>query len=534
MKNKAIAFIIFWIILFAALALRMNGLTWGLPTKTLALTTYHPDEPYLFQVFENIYRTHSLHPGRIGLLYGTFYFYIAGFLILIAKVLHLVTIGSRDTLLQNLSNLDKMYLAVRLFSVACGTASVIGVYFLGKRLFDATTGLWSVFFLAFAPISIAVSHYAKVDALLPLLVTALLWLTFDLMEKPGLFKASLCGLAAGLLASTKYNAGIFVLTPIVALLFIESSAIEKIRFGSAIVFGSIFGFVLTTPYAVLDFPLFISCLKEQFGMMGSGGVWNMGEGNGFRVYAAYYIPFGIGWIGWILALAGLIFVLMKRDRQKIVFIISFVVMLALLSRAAVRVTSYTAPLLPFVTILAAFAVNEIRIRLSIRPVKILFLAGVGLFQIAYGASFSRLYSEPNPREECGDWLLQNVSTEKSVGIIRSYFWTPGILRQAKPPYPLVKAGDDLSPFHLAVFNLKNIHPLPEYFVVSEMETREFFRIEKIDPSYARAIRDFLSHYTLIQNFELKPKILVLSFWRRPQPWDFLMIAPSMQIYKLKT
>jgi len=48
-------------------------MTQGLPTKTLSLTTYHPDEAFIFQAFEHRVKSHSLHSGVIALNYGTFF-----------------------------------------------------------------------------------------------------------------------------------------------------------------------------------------------------------------------------------------------------------------------------------------------------------------------------------------------------------------------------------------------------------------------------------------------------------------------------
>lgn len=528
MSSKKLQFILLCTIFLAAVVLRLSGLTWGLPTKTLSLTTYHPDEAYMFQVFENIYNTRSLHPGRVGLLYGTFFFYLSGFFLFLAKILGIIVIGSRDFLLQNLPNLDRMYLTIRLFSVACGVASVIGIYFLAKRLLDQNAGIWSAFFLAFSPIAIATSHYAKVDVLLPLLVIILLWQVFDLMEKPGWVKASLCGLTVGLLASTKYNAGIFLFTPLLALFF--SSADKKLILSLHIILSSLLGFLLTTPYSILDFPLFLDCLREQSGMVDSGGTWNFGKANGFWMYSSYYIPFAIGWFCWILSLSGFFLTIVNRNKEKIVFLLSFLILFALMLRTTTRLTAYTSPLLPFLVIFAATAIHQIHLHRN-KILKFLLLFSIAIYQILYGTSFSRLFSQPDTRELSANWILENVSTDKPIGIIRSYFWTPGLLRQAHPPYTIIKAGDDQIALDRSVLGLSAMRPLPPYFVESELETREFIRLEKLQPAYAETLRNFFSHYQVVEIFELNPKIFKIALWRRTPPWDFSMIAPTMRIFK---
>ncbi|MBI1979555.1 MAG: glycosyltransferase family 39 protein, partial [Elusimicrobia bacterium] len=450
MNPKKRPLILFFLFL-AAGALRLNGLDWGLPSKTLSLTTYHPDEAYLFQMFEHIHKNRSLHPGPVGLLYGTFYFYLVGFLIFLAKFFGILALGSREFLLQNLPNVDRMYLIARSFSVLCGIASVVAIYFLGKKIKDESCGIWSSFFLGFCPIAIAISHYAKVDALLPLLVIGLLWFSLDLLEKAEFKHLFWSGFFAGLLASTKYNAGIFVLTPLLSLIW--SPAENKLRAVLVIAGASLFGFLLTTPYAILDLPLFLSCLKQQFGMLGGGGVWEAGYPSGFWRYLTFYFPFGLGWLFWGLTLCGIGYSLSRKNPKDILLLSGFLIYFTLIGRAGHRLTAFLAALLPFASIFAAFALETIARHPFLTRVRVLIFSLILVLHVLYGFAFARLYSGPDPREQAEEWFSRNISTQKTVGIARSYFWTPGLFRQKGSPYPLQKGGDDLTGFDKSVLGL---------------------------------------------------------------------------------
>ncbi len=527
-----------FLILLGALYVRLEGIGWGLPEKTLSLTSYHPDEAYLFHALEHMKATHSLHPGRMGLLYGTLHFYLAGFFILMAKILGYLDFGSREFLLQNLSLANKLYMAPRILSVLCGVVSVAGVYYLGRRLYHPTLGLLSAFFLSFYPAAIAVSHYAKVDALLAPLVLCLLIFCLDLLENPQFKNAGKCGFITGLLASTKYNAGIFLLLPLslIALKFFKNSEIKQ-REGIYLVLGIILfagiGFVLTTPYAIMDFPLFFNCLTTQFSLAVGTGVWEVATPYPFWRYVYFYLPFGIGWVSLILFLAVLPWLLLRLGEKEILLFLGFLFYFLLISFSRQKLVSYTAPLLPLIAIFSGVALTVLTSVFRGASLRIMLVAIVLICHAFYGFCFSQLYSKVNSREQASMWLKENVPTENSIGIVRSYYWTPGLLRREHSPYPLIKAGGDQWSLEDSILGLSSIQKLPNFFVVSELEIREYFRLESSMPKYAKTVRNFLSNYEELKSFELKPQFLGVSLWKRTPPWDFSMISPTIKIYKKK-
>jgi len=81
---------------FSSLLLRLIGIPWGLPTKTLSLTTYHPDEAFIFQAFEHRVKSHTLHSGVIALNYGTFFYYLSAAFVGLAKILGIVVFVTRE------------------------------------------------------------------------------------------------------------------------------------------------------------------------------------------------------------------------------------------------------------------------------------------------------------------------------------------------------------------------------------------------------------------------------------------------------
>ena len=84
--NKNLIFLI--LILGLSFYLRVAGIRWGLPSKNLALTSYHADEPAVFFSFEEIKRNGTIFPPPESFFYwGPFYFYMVGAAIGIANFL---------------------------------------------------------------------------------------------------------------------------------------------------------------------------------------------------------------------------------------------------------------------------------------------------------------------------------------------------------------------------------------------------------------------------------------------------------------
>ncbi len=520
-------------VILSALCIRLDGIKWGLPSKTLTLATYHPDEAFLFQSLENMYKTRSLNPKKIALHYGTFHFYVAGAFLGAAKVLGIIHLGSRESLLSNFENVDRMYLTARLLSVFCALLSVWGIFMLTRRIYDENKALWAAFFMAFSPMSIDISHVGKLDSFLPPLVILLSWFTLNLLDNPSKKNAWLCGIASGLIASTRYNCGIFILVPL-GIIYFNRYKIAFLRI-FPVLFGAFLAFIATTPYALLDYKTFLAGLHHMESFVTTPTLPTFRDS---RPYNLIYIfetmmPFSMSWPATVFFVLGGIFCVKKGIiPQEKTLLLGFAAFVFVFCLSSARYTHYIAPLLPVICVFAAYGL----VRSLERVPKSLGVSAaiiVALFQISYAWAFNGLYSRPNTRELAGEYIMQNAGPKDSVGMVRSYFWTPGIFRQANPPIAVVKAGDDLSEYIDDVERLPTLSPAPSYFLLSENEMRSVrLYTAQNGKDYAGILESFLSQYDSPKSFELEPEIFGIRFWRRDAPWDLRLIAPRIDVYKI--
>jgi hypothetical protein len=156
-------------IVLGALALRATSLGFGLPA------VYNPDEVAILSR-ALAFAKGDLNPHNF--LYPTFLFYVLFGWVGAYFLLERVTGGvSSLHAFQQRFFVDPsgVYLAGRALGAVCGAATAGVTAVLGRRLFDAPTGLAAAALLAVSPLAVQDGHYVKHDVPATLLVTLALW-----------------------------------------------------------------------------------------------------------------------------------------------------------------------------------------------------------------------------------------------------------------------------------------------------------------------------------------------------------------------
>lgn len=272
------------IVLFG-FGLRVWAIRWGLPYVD------HPDEPALVNVVLRMMRNHDLNPHFF--LYPSLYFYL---LLAIFSAHHRLGLASGlYTGLDQMNVTTDVYTTIpeffvwgRALAIVLGSATVLGVFVLGKRSWNRSAGLLAALFLATLPFHMRHSQYVTTDVGSGWFVL-LAYLAATSILQSGRWQAYLwAGLWAGLAASTKYNAGAVVIPIVVAhLIFWRWQFLARV--GRVIAAGvvALLGFVVGTPYAVLAWPEFRDGILRQMTHYGAGshgdllGAWNVAGYLGF-------------------------------------------------------------------------------------------------------------------------------------------------------------------------------------------------------------------------------------------------------------
>ena len=248
------------LIIALALGLRLVGITHGFPF------IFHTDEPALVRSALGI--KFDLNPGHFD--WPHLYIYLNHFVYMVfAKFRDIIAVlGYKEYTYFTLPILwdDELifYLITRVFSAVLGALTVIPVYLTAKKIFNQRAGWLAGLALAITPFHVWHSHYSLADVPMMFFLAWALYFTASVLFKNSLKDYILAGLFIGLAASTKYNgalmAGGLVLAHLIRVLSEKNEKILDIDSWKRLVLAAVFstaGFVVGTPYSVLDYETFI-------------------------------------------------------------------------------------------------------------------------------------------------------------------------------------------------------------------------------------------------------------------------------------
>ncbi len=206
-----------------ALALRLWGITWGLPSATHYFS-YHPDESV---VLETSSLTMNVFAGRLlphYYNYPSLQLYLVCFTNTLAALFGAVDIVPKN-FAQWYPQWAKMYLVGRLLTVGMGVGTVWVTYTVGATVWGRRAGLAAALILATMPLHAQQSHFLTVDVPATFWVMlSLLWSVRLATDYPKPLKAALlAGLFAGFAAATLKRGMRFVQVPTSLLAQVDSS-----------------------------------------------------------------------------------------------------------------------------------------------------------------------------------------------------------------------------------------------------------------------------------------------------------------------
>ncbi len=344
------------ILLLIGGALRFAGIGYGLPY------TYRVDEPTMVSIALKIFQSGDLHPHWFG--YPSLMFYLNAVIYAIyfwIGRLFGVFVTPTDLAFPEIitagvgrAPLPSLFLLSRGLTALLGTACIGLTYLIGRRIDErASVALIAAAIVAVSPAAVQSSQSVTPDtfALFFILLSFLgtFWIASDPRSRNYIF----AGAAAGLAISSKYNAALIIL-PMVAAHFARFGWHGLTRKELYIGFGATaLGFLLTTPFAILDWRGFLQSSTlgaYQYAVEGHQGQ----EGNAFLWYIAYLNDVE-GWFG-ILAVLQAVYLLIIRPKSGLVLLIFPTIYFASISQLVIRNERTMMLIIPYIALLAAMFV----------------------------------------------------------------------------------------------------------------------------------------------------------------------------------
>ena len=336
------------------LVVRVIALDWGLPYVE------HFDEPALVKTV--ILMVQNGDPNPHTFLYPSLMYY----LLALATRLH-AWWGIHQGIYQSIKDLPPdtfgftvapgIYIWQRAVTATLSALTVPLTYLLGRDMFDRRVGLLGALLVMLATFHVFHSHLITADAPTGLWVVLALLAAWQIVVRGAAHGYLIAGLATGLAAGTKYNAVAVALAVAVAhLLYWRGRSLGRPLLwliASGIV--AALAFLVTTPYAVLDWNAFIGGLRFNAAHYAAGGHgdfigrWQLGE------YAVYLWADGLRPLGSVIALAGLPLLVWRYPRQSLVLVVVVAAEMLLLMVQVVNFVRNLLPIFPLLLLLAAAA-----------------------------------------------------------------------------------------------------------------------------------------------------------------------------------
>lgn len=432
--------VVLLMVLTLAAALRLHGLSFGLP-----FAHARPDEtavagPAVLCLIGQCRPVDFIYPT--GFIYVLTLAYLGVFLVRwVAGVSPDLTSFAESRRV----DLAPFFLTSRAISAIVGIATVYWVDRIGRLLWSPAAGLVSAGYLAVSLLHVRDSHFGTLDVTMTgLIVLATLYvLRWQQTPRHGLAIAA--GLVGGAATSTKYN-GLGVALPFLvaaASLLAVPRPTRRVRPSTVAIAAAlaaaagVVAFLALTPFVLVEAERFLRDVTAR----GDGLAQPHGidVGSGWRHHALVTLPAAFGWPLYLWSVAGALGLLLTRVRASLVllsFPVAYFIVIGTLETVFAR---YALPLLPFLALTAGWLTVAVGRWLGARfpavpasAVTVLLAVGLATPSLHQAILLDRVLARPDTRVLAAQFLLQHASPGQTIHLSgRDYGHVPLTLGTAR-------------------------------------------------------------------------------------------------------
>ncbi|AJF61451.1 hypothetical protein QT06_C0001G0611 [archaeon GW2011_AR15] len=522
-KHKIVLFLI-----LLNLTLNLIGINFGLPD------TWHPDE--LTHSVTRMLSEKTLNPGRFT--YPSFYHYVliaanipySAFLLLSGKAAMLAT----DSVLRQ-QTIAIIFLTSRIVTAFFGSILVFLIYIIAKKVSNERAAIISAAFASLNMAIITYSHFATSDMPVTVMSMLSIYMILRLYEKPIRMNYILTGLAIGLATGTKYYAVVLVLLLIGAHLL----ATKKVSINKNLIISGMLcavGFLITTPFAILDFNTFFRDTTLLFTTVQT--VQNLYDPVTALSYF-FHLDNGLGTPLFILSLIGTAYcVYLARKNNKLLLLLSWAIGYFLLVSYIIHFSflRYILPVVPIIIIFAGVFFNYLLSFKRHRIITYSFLFAVLLFNFSYAIKTDMLFVKDS-RYSSTEWIKENIPDNSNILIFaQNLRYFPDISSEKNVSYLNVTDFSSVESLREAIKKIS-----PDYIIESSLYYNRYLYYTNMYPkrSPLQDLFGYVSHEPVATDFyrELINEKLGYSLIKKfpeekedvPDP-EF--INPTILIFKL--
>jgi YYY domain-containing protein len=401
-----------------------------------------------------------------------------------------------------MANYSHINLVGRVISAFADLGIIYLVFLLGKHIYDKRVGLLGAAFVAFTVMHIQLAHFCAFDVVTTFFAVLTVYGAVRLAQRGDWFSAITAGAAAGLAVASKFSAMPILLTLVVACgvrVFTreargahsqqpgarDQGLIDSLWHAFGLLLASLLAaavaFAVTSPFAILDFKVYLEQVKQQGNMVRGTSDWPFTRQYRGTLPYIYHIEqqlrWGMGWPLGLVAFAGLAYVLWRalcrQCRGEEWVILSWVVPYFLITGSfVVKFMRYMLPITPFLSLMGAemlFAMQDTikskaqdtRLKRSASGILYLVSGIVVISSILYSLAFIRIYSQPHTWLEASRWIYAHVPDGSTIA---TEHWDDDL------PKPLPETGQNSSAhgYHQLTLPMYEPDTLDKYALIKDI------------------------------------------------------------------
>ncbi len=316
---------------------------------------------------------------------------------------------------------DGINLVGRVLSAFFDIATIITLFFIGKKLFNTKIGLLASFLYTVSVLPIQLSHFFAVDTLLTFLILQTLYQLMIFYEKPTFVKGLLVGISFGLALATKISAVVLTIPIIGSLAFDLRKFFNRFFIdGVTIIFIAIITFVIAEPYSVIDLKTFLLNNQQQSQMTHNAFTFPYTLQYVTKIHYWYELKniffWGLGPIIALLSFLGIFYFTWQRKKtQELILTTFFWIYFAIVGSFAIGFMRYLLPIYPLLCLFGAVLFLRI---VTIFPAtyRLLFVICYLLFALIWPLSFMHIYSVPQTKITASNWIHQNIPKQSTLAV----------------------------------------------------------------------------------------------------------------------
>jgi hypothetical protein len=397
-----------------AAGLRFWAITYGLPA------IFNPDEIPILS------RALALAKGDLNphnFLYPTLYFYeLFAWEALYFVVARLAGTYQSLSAFQNAFFVDpsRLVLVGRTLTATFGVATVVAVYFAGRRLYDRNVGMAAALFLAVSPFAVRDAHYVKLDVPTAFFTTltyvALAKLVMDGSAAARARTWVLAGYAGGRSTASHYYA-LFICVPFVVAAIVQGERTKDWRRASMLLLaaagGTVAGFITGCPFFFVE---------PRTAMRDIAGVREVdidravaGAEGAFPTLGAYFKMLWTDAIGWPVFAASLVGLVTSGWRRGLLLVSFPLAFLAFIGHT-VPESRYLNVVIPVVALAGGAGVVWIlsRLRAASAPVIALTVVMCAVPGFLLSVRSDRFYLMRDTRALAADYIIGHMPPGSTI------------------------------------------------------------------------------------------------------------------------